>query len=62
MAGDGVEQGIPLAAPFDRDGGTVEVKAFDAPDDVVVLHGRTMTEQCAGVFDLDRPGGAREST
>jgi hypothetical protein len=62
MAGVGLEQGIAVAAPFDRDGGAVEVKAFDTPDDVVILHGMTMTEPCAGILDLDRPGRAPEST
>jgi hypothetical protein len=31
VAGVGVEQGIALAAPFDRDRGTVEGKAFAIP-------------------------------
>jgi hypothetical protein len=44
MAGVGAEQGIALATPFGSDGDTVEVKAFDTPDDVVVSHGRTITE------------------
>jgi hypothetical protein len=55
MTGVSVEQGVALAAPFDRDRGTVEVRAFDTPDDVVVSHGRTMTQQCAGILDLYRP-------
>jgi len=62
MAGVGVEQGVALSALFYRHRGTVEGKAFHTPDDVVVSHGRTMTERYAGVLDLDRSGWAREST
>jgi hypothetical protein len=51
MAGVGVEQGIAVAAPFDRNRGAVEGKAFDTPDDVAVSCARTVMERCVGILD-----------